>query len=134
MSGFPYRIALAATAAGLLASAPLARASGPVGGVTVIADRTVTGHDPTGIAPSGIDRVQLWALVSHKDLDLKTPAGAAEFERRVSSAAQTLCRQLQTLYPSGSPDAETCARYTAKAADREVKAAEGRKTRSPFSS
>jgi UrcA family protein len=129
MSRFPNPWILAAGGAVLLASVPVAHASGPVGGITPIADRTVTGHDP-----SAIDRVQLWALVRHRDLDLKTPAGAAEFERRVSSASQTLCRQLQTLYPSGSPDADTCARYTARAAEREVQAAEGRRKKSPFSS
>ena len=128
MSQFPIKSMLA-TAAMLLTAAPAAKASGPVGGVTLIAQRTLTAHDP-----SAIEQVQLWALVSHKDLDLKTPAGAAEFERRVSSASQTLCRQLASLYPSGTPDVDACARNTAKAGDREVKAAEGKLKRSRFSS
>lgn len=130
MSQFLSRIILAAAAASLLAPLPGARASGPVGGVTLIASRRLTGQEP-----SAINQVQLWALVGMTDLNPRTPAGGAELERRVSAASQTLCRQLQSLYPAGAPDAETCARFTAKAAAGQVKAAEtGRPAGSHFSS
>jgi UrcA family protein len=48
--------------------------------------------------------------VPYGDLDLKTPGGATELDRRITLAADYVCKQLERRYPEGSPETRACAR------------------------
>ena len=48
--------------------------------------------------------------VPYGDLDLKTPGGANELDRRITLAADYVCKQLERRYPEGSPETRACAR------------------------
>ncbi len=48
--------------------------------------------------------------VPFADLDLATPGGVTELDRRVSAAADYVCKQLERRYPEGSPETRACAR------------------------
>jgi UrcA family protein len=124
MSQLPFKsILVAAAAAGLTAAAALAQPA-PVGGVTVTAPRMITtGRDATGAA---LQEVDMTSIVRVDDLDLKTAKGAAELDRRITNAARTMCRQLETLYPVGNPDANTCAQRAIRKAAEQTRAATGR--------
>ena len=115
--------ALPATVA-FVAAAALAQATN-VGGVTVTAPRTI-GRDPAGAA---IERVSMSQRVRTSDLDLRTRIGAAELDKRIASAARTMCRQLESLYPVGAPDAQTCARRSVRASQKDATAAKARARR-----
>src|SRR5579864_5180539 len=69
--------------------------------VKIEAARSVerVGTSATG-AP--IEIVQLTRHVSYADLDLTTHRGALELERRINDTARAACKQLDTLYPTGT--------------------------------
>ncbi len=46
-----------------------------------------------------IEQVTLTRHVSYRDLNLHTPAGTAELDRRIEATAKEACNQLKTLYP-----------------------------------
>jgi UrcA family protein len=124
MSKFRSSIILAAAAAALAAFASAAIAqSTPADGVTVTAPRAITGRDAIGAA---IEQVNMTSIVRITDLDMKTEKGAAELDKRVADAAHKMCRELETLYPVGNPDANTCAQRAIRGASNQVKAAKGR--------
>lgn len=54
--------------------------------------------------------MSLSARVPYGDLDMMTPAGIGELDRRVAEAARYLCQQLDILYPDGAPDEFQCAK------------------------
>jgi UrcA family protein len=57
-----------------------------------------------------IEEVSLSRHVGFRDLDLTTPAGKAELEKRIKAVAKEACNQLQTLYPleQWETDTRTC--------------------------
>ena len=68
-------------------------------------------------APKIIERSRLGVVtleatmsvrVPYGDLDLKTPQGSAELDRRVRVAANSVCDQLERRYPEGSPERFWC--------------------------
>ncbi len=126
MSQLPFKSILAAAAAAALtgASAAALAQPAPVSGVTVTAPRVITrGHDAAG---AELQEVDMMSVVRVDDLDVKTAKGAAELDKRIANAAHAMCRQLETLYPVGNPDANTCAQRAIKKAAAQAKAAEGR--------
>jgi len=52
--------------------------------------------------------------VSTKDLDLATPAGQAELEKRVTETATALCTELDRMYPLTDPQKKDCVREAVK--------------------
>jgi len=47
-------------------------------------------------------------------LDLTTPAGAAEIEKRVNDAALAVCKEIGQQYPDSTPGDQQCAKQAAK--------------------
>jgi UrcA family protein len=124
MTGLGFRPALLGPAAALCAltftaTPPMASAQPAVAGVTVTAPRTL-GKTSSGIP---IEQVSMSARVAYRDLDLKKPQGAAELDKRVRSAAASMCKKLEADYPVGTPDAVTCAKEAVKNAEPQVQAA-----------
>lgn len=92
--------------------------------VTVSASRVVTtdtGQRSAIGAP--IKGLSLSYKVNYSDLNLATPAGAAELEKRVNGASKAACAELGRLYPDSTPRDAECTKATVKAAMVEVHAA-----------
>ena len=90
--------------------------------VTVIAERattTVVGRTSSGAA---IELLELRHRVRFADLNLATPSGATDLEKRVSNAAKSACDELDKLYPLEAKEA-TCAKRRPTPPCREVHAA-----------
>lgn len=76
--------------------------------ITVTSARVVTvGRSQIG-GPK--QEISLTRGVIADDLDLATPEGMAALETRVQQMADTLCAELDRLYPMEEPEARTCAR------------------------
>ena len=58
--------------------------------------------------------------VPYGDLDMKSAAGIAELDRRVDEAGKYVCRQLDILYPVGTPEEFYCAREAVRGAQAQV--------------
>ena len=89
-----------------------ARRAARLGPLTVTAPRFI-GREANG---TPIERVSLTATVRVADLDLTTPRGASELNRRVRDVAASLCKSLEEDYPIGSPEYVTCIKETVRAA------------------
>jgi UrcA family protein len=65
------------------------------------------GTSYTGIP---IEEVSLTRHVGVSDLDLSTPTGRAELDKRIKEVAKEACKQLETLYPLEDwvTDRDTC--------------------------
>lgn len=72
---------------------------------------------------SGIEIHTLERRVRFTDLDLATPAGVAELERRVSASANAVCAQLGQLYPRDFTTDEECRQHALQSATVQVRAA-----------
>jgi UrcA family protein len=87
-----------------------------MGEVIVQAQRVVKktiGHTASGVP---IEDISLSYGVSTKGLDLNSSAGAAELQKRVTTAAQAACKELARQYPSSTTtDAECVKTATDKA-------------------
>jgi UrcA family protein len=51
---------------------------------------------------------------------MKTAAGVAELDARVSRAGDYVCRQLEIIYPAGYPEVTSCARTAIQGARPQV--------------
>jgi len=69
------------------------------------------GTDRVGLP---IKDVSLTLHVNLADLNLASPAAAAEIERRVALAARRACRELGIMYPVSRPNDAVCARVAAE--------------------
>ncbi|HEY7672455.1 MAG TPA: UrcA family protein [Gammaproteobacteria bacterium] len=54
--------------------------------------------------------VTLSYAVSYTDLDLRERAGVRELEKRIETAADEICTQLEELFPRGDPSKGECTR------------------------
>lgn len=85
--------------------------------ITVQATRLVAtklvGRTSSGIP---VESVSLSYAVSLQGVDLSTPSGMQELEKRINDVALTACEDLGHRYPDSTPDDKTCARDTAKKA------------------
>jgi UrcA family protein len=92
-------------ATGLLASNAVFSAEPPVESqVTIRAERPtakVVGYTNRG-AP--IEQYEITYRLTFADLDLSTPVGANALKARVYTAANSLCKDLDKLYPATEPD------------------------------
>jgi UrcA family protein len=57
------------------------------------------------------EQVSLSYDVSYADLDLRQTAGVRELEKRIETAAEEICTQLEALFPLGNPSKKECARH-----------------------
>ncbi|MGA2840630.1 MAG: UrcA family protein [Steroidobacteraceae bacterium] len=88
--------------------------------VVVQADRPeITVKMP--VRGSVVKEVSLAQHVSYGDLDLTTPAGAAELEKRVTAAAEAVCKKLGKVYPDSRPKGHSCTEITVKDAMHKVR-------------
>src|SRR5450631_1663481 len=71
---------------------------------------------------STIKGISLTQHVSYGDLDLTTPAGVAELEKRITVAAETVCQKLDKVYPESRPKGHSCTEVTVKDAMHKVHA------------
>jgi UrcA family protein len=69
------------------------------------------------------EQVSLAYQVTFADLDLTRSADVRELEGRISTAANEVCEQLETLFPLGDPPAGDCARRATEAAMSDVRRA-----------
>jgi UrcA family protein len=101
-------LALCAGAASAQNGPPEKPTDAALSGVTVTAPRVVT-RPLYGTAEK---LMSLSVRVKFRDLDMSTPAGVAELDRRVAEATEYACRQLGVMYPDARPDQRMCERET----------------------
>ncbi len=106
---------IAATGVALCAGAAAAQSASPeqptdaaLSGVTVTAPRVVT----QPLYGTSTKQMSLSVRVKFRDLDMSTPGGVAELDRRVAEATEYACRQLGIMYPDARPDQRMCERET----------------------
>ena len=104
------RAALQAGAAALGVSLTLGAAAwadaDPYGQVVITTPRTVEKNED-GVQ---LQEVKMSVHVPFGDLDMRTPAGVAELDKRVAKAADYVCKKLEYLYPQGQPETFDCAK------------------------
>jgi UrcA family protein len=118
--GFPLAIALATVSA-----AAFAEQADQTPNVKIEAGKvrqTEVRVDYTGIP---VEQLQVDRTVSYGDLDLTTPSGAAELNRRITEAAKEDCEQLDTADPLDLSDTDdnSCVRAATDGALKQAKAA-----------
>jgi UrcA family protein len=87
---------------------------------------------PTAYKPVADSPIVVHALarhVSYGDLDLTTPAGAADLAKRVADSANAVCARLGKLYPNDFTSVEECEQGAVKQAMVRVRAAVARAER-----
>ena len=112
-------------AAGLLATVSLGgiAVAQNIEAITVTSSRIVnTRVDPVPMHLP-ITSLSLSYGVSLAGLNLATPAGAAELEKRVNDAALAACKEISRQYPHAKPDDATCAKAAVKDAMVKVREA-----------
>jgi UrcA family protein len=104
-------LVLATVVITLCAGNAFAQQQGQLAPITVEASHQVQ-KKQVGMSYSGIpiEQVKLSRQVGYHDLNLGTPAGAAELEKRIKTTAEEACKQLRTLYPldTWETDTRTC--------------------------
>ena len=101
---------------GVLAPAGPVAAKNSLTGVTVTAPRFI-GREANG---TPIERVSISATVRVADLDLKTPRGVGELNKRVRDVAASLCKSLEADYPIGTPEYTACVKESVRAASSQT--------------
>ncbi len=101
-------LTLCAGAAAAQSVAPEQPTDAALSGVTVTAPRVVT----QPLYGTSTKQMSLSVRVKFRDLDMSTPGGVAELDRRVAEATEYACRQLGILYPDARPDQRMCERET----------------------
>ena len=74
--------------------------------IRVVAPRSVT-HERLPFGQG--EQVSLSYNVSHADLDLRQNADVRELEKRIETAANEICAQLEEMFARGDPSKEECA-------------------------
>jgi UrcA family protein len=118
--GFPLAIALVTASA-----AAVAQQADQTPNVKIEAgqvQQTEVRVDYTGLP---VEQLQVDRTVNYADLDLTTPSGAAELNKRVAEAAKEDCEQLDTADPIDLSDTDdfSCVRAATDGALKQVKAA-----------
>ncbi len=119
------RASLAASATAIMATVAAAQPSEQMAEVKVVANKPVTAQGRTTAGRPGVV-VQLSRVVSYADLNVATPSGATELEKRVNDAAKSVCKELEKLYPAGSSaelGSGSCVADAIKGATPQVQAA-----------
>jgi len=74
----------------------------------------------TPVRGSVIKEISLAQHVSYADLNLTTPAGVAELKKRITAAADVVCKKIGKIYPESRPKGRTCTEITVKDALHKV--------------
>ena len=85
-------------------------------GVTVSVPRTIH-RERYGMISQ---EVNMSVRVPYGDLDLQTPSGMAELDKRINEAGNYVCHQLEVMYPVGTPDAYGCVKEAISGAQPQV--------------
>lgn len=88
-------------------------------GVTVTVPKVVE-RTRYGVVSSD---VSMSVRVPYGDLDLTSPAGVTELNKRVAEAGNYVCHQLERMYPVGSPDEFYCVKEAISGAQPQIVAA-----------
>jgi UrcA family protein len=85
--------------------------------------RKIIDRDPATWAP--IEEIDLSRRVSFADLDLSTPNGKKELQRRIEQTAKEACQEIEMLYPAGTwlTDERDCTWQAIKDAEKQAQAA-----------
>jgi UrcA family protein len=94
-------------AASLLSSGAVGQDLGAISVEASRIDRTLVGHTSARVP---IYIVSTTRQVKAGDLDLATPEGLAELEKRVSKAATEACTDIDRTHPNARPDTYQCAK------------------------
>jgi UrcA family protein len=94
-------------AASLLSSGAVGQELGEISIEASRIDRTLVGHTSARVP---IYIVSTTRQVKASDLDLATPEGLAELEKRVSKAATEACADIDRAHPNAQPDTRQCAK------------------------
>jgi UrcA family protein len=100
---------------------PAAVAASDLSGVTVMVPKVVR-RSLYGLTTSDVG---MSIRVPVADLDLASPTGKLEFDRRVDEAANFVCRLLNNKYPSGVPDQFGCVDDAVAGAEKQREVALG---------
>jgi len=111
-----FPVLAGAIVVGVLAPSGSVAAKDSLTGVTVTAPRFI-GREANG---TPIERVSISATVRVADLDLKTPQGVGELNKRVRDVAASLCMRLEADYPIGSPEYTACVKQAVAAASSQT--------------
>ncbi len=112
---------LVCSALGVAFGAGVAMAQ-PAADVVVQADRPEI-MVKTPVRGSVVKEISLAQHVSYADLNLTTPAGVAELEKRITEAAEVVCKKIGRIYPASRPKGHTCTEITVKDALHKVQTA-----------
>ncbi len=125
-----YRRAALAAAIALTAGAALAQRPPPTSGLPLQAPPADAVVGEVVIeAPKIVERqrygvigqeVLMSVRVSYADLNMQSPDGVAELDRRVKVAANYVCTQLDRRYPEGAPELFYCAKNAVNGANPQV--------------
>ena len=117
--------ASAACAIALLATATIAGAAAarPLDDITVQAPRLESWQVGRSYTGSPIDEVALSVRVDTAGLDLATPAGLSEVQKRVHRASRSACEEISRLYPLAEPSDTVCAAVAERGALEQVREA-----------
>jgi UrcA family protein len=116
---------------GVLLAAALALTCGAVSAQPAqeLQDITVTSARVVIVGRSQIggpeQEVRLSRAVNTADLDLATPAGMAELEKRVEQMSEALCKELDALYPLDESQSRDCTKAAIKQTMADVAARMG---------
>ncbi len=89
-------------------------------GIKAVTTKEV-GHSQTTGAPQ--ERITLTWSVPFTDLDLSSPSGAIELERRVNARALAVCKELDKLFPLSPPGGTACVKEAVNGAMAQAKKA-----------
>jgi UrcA family protein len=64
--------------------------------------------------------ISMSVRVSYADLNMQSPDGVAELDRRIKVAANYVCTQLDRRYPEGAPELFYCAKNAVNGAEPQV--------------
>ena len=118
--GFPLAIVLATASA-----AAVAQQADQTPNANIEAGKVQKTEVRVDYASMPVEQLQVDRTVSYADLDLTTPSGAAELNRRVTKAAKEDCEQLDTADPIDLSDTDgaACVRTATDRVLKQVKAA-----------
>ena len=111
-----FPVLAGAIVVGVLAPSGSVAAKDSLTGVTVTAPRFI-GREANG---TPIERVSMSATVRVADLDLNTPQGVGELNKRVREVAASLCKTLEADYPIGTPEYTACIKEAIKVASAQT--------------
>ena len=88
----------------------------PLDQVTVTASRVAKERVAQTSFGVPVYEISMSYRVSYSDLDLRTPAGTDELEKRVEKAAQEACASIDRQYPKSEPSGAACAKVAVEEA------------------